>query len=365
MKKIIIIAISILIVLILFISFIVESTAREYESILQSQIINDSPYSDEIEIYRNTVTTYCQTYNITEYIETVMKMLSFYSTSHSTDVLNSSYSYLNVKYPHRNEGITDADYSIRIGVEQLSEWITYISKTHSKNPIEEESVMLVLLQAYELQDKGYIDYALSGSGYSSTDVLTYCSSKNFNSEKPVTDMNSRFAATISTMQLSSDITITDKNATAEQKKIVEIALDYNNYSKNGITTKGGYCLNFTNDILNAAGIPIHRSHCARCAGDYYGVSNDWNSIPIGAEIYANASQQNGHVGIYVGDGYVVHCTTSNASGGTVLKYVPNGKVVKQSLQSFISGYNAKCWGFSGALSDKYPYHPGKYINSAH
>lgn len=363
MKKIILILVVIVLLIISCLS-VVSSAASQYESEMQKQLTYDSPYNEAIEIYRTTVVTYCTSYSMTDYVDVIMKMISYYSETHSTDIMNASFSPLNKNYPHRNEGITNTDYSIQVGIEQLAQWKNYIISNYKTDPATDESALLVLIQAYELQDRGYIDYALSGEGYSNNSVITYCQSEGFSSEKNVSQVSSNFAAAVNNIQLQTSLK-TDAPATDVQKRIAEIALDYNNYQKNGITTIGGRCLNFTNDVLTAAGLSIHRADCARCAGDYWGVSNDWNSIPIGAEVYANASQQYGHVGIYVGDGYVVHCTTYRNSEASVLKTVPGGYVIKQSLQSFIESYHAKCWGFSGALSDTYPYQPGRYMNGLH
>ncbi len=363
MKKIILILVVIVLLIISCLS-VVSSAASQYESELQKQLTYDSPYNEAIEIYRTTVVTYCTSYSMTDYVDVIMKMISYYSETHSTDIMNASFSPLNKNYPHRNEGITDSDYSIRIGIEQLSQWKDYIKVKYNVDPISDTEVLFVLLQAYEVQDRGYIDYALSSEGYSVNNTITYCQSDSFESEKNISLINFNFAASVNQIQLQTSLK-TDAPASDIQKRIAEIALDYNNYQKNGITTIGGRCLNFTNDVLTAAGLSIHRADCARCAGDYWGVSNDWNSIPIGAEVYANASQQYGHVGIYVGDGYVVHCTTYRNSGASVLKVVPGGYVIKQSLKSFIESYHAKCWGFSGALSDTYPYQSGRYMNGLH
>lgn len=363
MKKIIILFFTVLIVGCGYLG-IIGSTFSQYEKALQTEITYDSQYNETIEVYRETVVTYCTIYSMTDYTDIIMKMISYYSGTHSMDIMNASFSELNRNYPHRNEGITNTDYSIQIGIKQLGQWKDYIISKYKTDPAVNKTALLVLIQAYEIQDSGYIDYALSDEGYSNNDVIRYCQSENFSSEKDIAQINSNFAATVDNIQLQTSLK-TDAPATDIQKRIAEIALDYTNYQKNGITTIGGRCLNFTNDVLCSAGLSIHRADCARCAGDYWGVSNDWNSIPIGAEVYANASQQYGHVGIYVGNGYVVHCTTYQNSGSEVLKVVPGGYVIKQSLQSFITSYHAKCWGFSGALSNTYLYQPGKYMTGLH
>lgn len=357
----------ILVVAFIFIATInsaINSALAQAKLDAQNQTITDTSYNTAIEAYREAVNAYCKQYSITEYEDIIMKMLSVYSSTHTTDILNSSFSYLNTLYEHKNEGITNPDYSICIGIRQLSEWVKYITENYKSKPIENNNHLFILLQSYELQDKSYIDYAFSKNAYSASDTVDYCSSSSFKSEKNISNIDFNFASSVLNLNILS-YPDTNEPKNEQQKRIVELALDYNNYAKNGIKTKGGGCLAFTNDILSAAGLSIKRADCARCAGDYFGVSNDWGSIPIGAEVYGLASQQYGHVGIYIGGGYVVHCTTYKSSDATLLKTVPGGYVVKQSLPNFISAYKAKCWGFSGAWSDKYPYQPGKYMTGLH
>lgn len=185
---------------------------------------------------------------------------------------------------------------------QFSKWEKYITDTYAVKPIDDYKYLSVLLQAYELQDKGYIDYALSGNGYTASDVYQYCASAAFSSEKDIANTDIYFAS-----EIINTLLFTESEADETQKRIAELALDYENYTKNGISAKGGYCLKFSNDILKAAGMNIKRTDCANCAGTYFGVSNDFSKIPIGAEIYCYSSQQYGHVGIYIGNGFVIHC----------------------------------------------------------
>lgn len=108
-------------IIVMAINSIAVSVSTQIEQETQGKLITDTAYNDAVEPYRITVTKYCQAYSITEYIDVVMKMLSIYSATHTTDILNSSFSYLNTKYEHKNEGITNPDYSIHIGVMQISE----------------------------------------------------------------------------------------------------------------------------------------------------------------------------------------------------------------------------------------------------
>lgn len=90
----------------------------------------------------------------------------------------------------------------------------------------------------------------------------------------------------------------------------------------GVTTyKSKRFSTFTNELR----------HCALCAADKWAVSDDWSKIPVGATIYGYSSSQYGHVGIYIGNGKVIH----NLSG----------TVKVQSLESWVKDFKGFAWGW--------------------
>ena len=126
----------------------------------------------------------------------------------------------------------------------------------------------------------------------------------------------------------SDISFLDEDANSIQKRVVDIALSSKDY---GIIPGYNQCEKWVEDVYQEAGCSRSGSHCAVCAGRAFSVSSDWGQIQVGAAVYGTASQQYGHVGIYLGNGLVIH----NLSG-----------VVKvQSLESWVKDFNGKCWGW--------------------
>ncbi len=125
-----------------------------------------------------------------------------------------------------------------------------------------------------------------------------------------------------------DITFFDEDINNIQKRIVDIALSSGDY---GIIPGYNQCEKWVEDVYQEAGCSRSGSHCAICAGRAFSVSKDWSKIQVGATVYGTASQQYGHVGIYIGSGLVIH----NLSG--------NVKV--QSLESWVKDFNGKCWGW--------------------
>lgn len=113
-----------------------------------------------------------------------------------------------------------------------------------------------------------------------------------------------------------------------QKKLVTVATNSESY---GISAKSGYCQAWVADVYQAVTGKRGHAHCALCAADMWAVSNDWSKIPVGATVYGYASNPYGHVGIYIGNGKVIH----NLSG----------TVKVQSLESWVKDFKGFAWGW--------------------
>lgn len=118
-----------------------------------------------------------------------------------------------------------------------------------------------------------------------------------------------------------------------QKKIVAVATNSEQY---GISAKLGYCQAWVADVYQAVTGSRGSAHCALCAANMWAVSSDWSKIPVGATIYGYASNPFGHVGIYIGNGQVIH----NLSG----------TVKVQSLESWVKDFNGFAWGWENGKS---------------
>lgn len=121
-----------------------------------------------------------------------------------------------------------------------------------------------------------------------------------------------------------------------QKKVVKVAMNSSSY---GITPKKGYCQGWVADVYAKAGVNGGRrisADTAVSAGKKWGVSKDWNTIQLGATVYGYANQYGpeGHVGIYIGNGLVVHNT---------------GEVTPDDLTDWIKKYDGMCWGWNGGI----------------
>lgn len=115
----------------------------------------------------------------------------------------------------------------------------------------------------------------------------------------------------------------------------------NEARNNGLNYRhnAGYCLQWVQDIYQAAGVNLDRKGCATEAAWAWQESTSQSGIPLGAMVFGHAYGVNhgghnaGHVGIYIGNGEV-------ASNNT-------GKVQIKSLDAWISIYGWKGWGCPG------------------
>lgn len=120
----------------------------------------------------------------------------------------------------------------------------------------------------------------------------------------------------------------DETVNDTQRKIVVVATNSESY---GISAKSGYCQAWVADVYQAVTGSRGSAHCALCAADMWAVSQDFSKIQVGATVYGYASNPYGHVGIYIGNGKVIH----NLSG----------TVKVQSLENWVKDFNGFAWGW--------------------
>lgn len=126
----------------------------------------------------------------------------------------------------------------------------------------------------------------------------------------------------------SDITFDNETANDTQKQIVKVAVSAADY---GIIAVNNQCEAWVADIYQKVLGSRGYAPSAIDAGRSWSVSSDWSQIQVGAAVYGTSNNQYGHVGIYIGNGLVIH----NLSG-----YVKT-----ETLESWVKSYNGKCWGW--------------------
>ena len=108
----------------------------------------------------------------------------------------------------------------------------------------------------------------------------------------------------------------------------------------GSSAYSGYCQRFVRVVGERIGLPAGNAASALAACQMWRVSTSMDNIPIGAAVYlrskntSSAGYTYGHVGIYVGNGYVIHAVST---------------VKKQSLSSLLQNYTYLGWGWQAGV----------------
>lgn len=125
-----------------------------------SSVDTSSAYvSEEVLAYTATIEKYAKEYEIGEYVPLIQAVMMQESGGKGNDPMQSSECSFNEKYPQKPNGITDPDYSIKVGIHYLSECL---KKANVKDPSDIENISLAL-QGYNYGN-GYIQWAIDHFG---------------------------------------------------------------------------------------------------------------------------------------------------------------------------------------------------------
>ena len=117
------------------------------------------PVSGEVEAYEPVIRRYAQEYGIPEYVELIKAVMMQESGGQGSDPMQSSESGFNTQYPRERGGITDPEYSIACGVQELK---ACLESAGVESPIDMGHIKLAL-QGYNF-GAGYISWAKSSYG---------------------------------------------------------------------------------------------------------------------------------------------------------------------------------------------------------
>jgi len=120
---------------------------------------NYTPVSAEVEAYSPVIQKYCQKYGISEYTELVKAVMMQESGGKGKDPMQSSEGPFNKKYSKQPNGITDPDYSISCGVQEVA---SCLKQAKCKSPLDMSHIRLAL-QGYNYGN-GYISWAVKRDG---------------------------------------------------------------------------------------------------------------------------------------------------------------------------------------------------------
>lgn len=149
--------------------------------------------------------------------------------------------------------------------------------------------------------------------------------------------------------------------TIAQKNVRDFAL-----SKVDSTYARGYCLGFVSHCFdNLPGYKWVSAPCAKCAQNKWLISteSDYSKIPIGACIYFDGNNKMsetcseghkcGHVGIYVGDGYMVHLTLGVGKKQKIDDVISSWGNIEYAGWGWHGGYDLLQYGISESYGQIY------------
>lgn len=114
------------------------------------------PVSAEVEAYLSLIEQYAEKHGIAEYTALIKAVMMQESGGKGTDPMQASESGYNTRYPKKPNGITDAEYSIDVGIQALAE---VLEKAKAESPSDMDGIKLAL-QGYNF-GPAYISWAKS------------------------------------------------------------------------------------------------------------------------------------------------------------------------------------------------------------
>ena len=118
-----------------------------------------TPVSAEVEAYEPLIQQYARQHGIPEYTELIKAVMMQESGGRGNDPMQASECGYNTRYPNTPNGITDPEYSINVGIQNLA---ACLSAAEVENPIDMEHIKLAL-QGYNFGN-GYISWAKTNYG---------------------------------------------------------------------------------------------------------------------------------------------------------------------------------------------------------
>lgn len=133
--------------------------------------LEKAPVSDEVKAYAGLIQLYAAEQGIPEYTELIMAVMMQESGGQGNDPMQASECAFNTKYPNTTGGITDPEYSIAVGIQNLA---ACLSQAGADGPEDIDRISLAL-QGYNF-GSSYISWALANYGcYSELNALEFSS----------------------------------------------------------------------------------------------------------------------------------------------------------------------------------------------
>lgn len=128
-----------------------------------------TPVSAEVEAYDPLIRQYASQHGIPEYVELIKAVMMQESGGRGNDPMQASECGYNTRYPNTPNGITDPEYSIDVGIQNLADCL---NAAEVENPVDMEHIKLAL-QGYNFGN-GYISWAKNNyGGYSYANAVEF------------------------------------------------------------------------------------------------------------------------------------------------------------------------------------------------
>ena len=118
-----------------------------------------APVSAEVEAYEPLIRQYARQHGIEEYVELIKAVMMQESGGQGTDPMQASECGYNTRYPNTPNGITDPEYSIDVGIQNLA---ACLREASVESPVDMNHIKLAL-QGYNYGN-GYISWAKENYG---------------------------------------------------------------------------------------------------------------------------------------------------------------------------------------------------------
>lgn len=135
----------------------------------QDESTETLPLSAEVEAYEPVIRKYAKQYGIPDYVPLIQAVMMQESGGRGNDPMQASECRYNTQYPRTPGGITDPEYSIAVGIQNLADCLQVAG---AESPIDLEHIQLAL-QGYNF-GSGYITWALQKYGeYSRANAIEF------------------------------------------------------------------------------------------------------------------------------------------------------------------------------------------------
>ena len=135
----------------------------------QDESTETLPLSAEVEAYEPVIRKYAKQYGIPDYVLLIQAVMMQESGGRGNDPMQASECGYNTQYPRTPGGITDPEYSIAVGIQNLADCLQIAG---AESPIDLDHIQLAL-QGYNF-GSGYITWALQKYGeYSRANAVEF------------------------------------------------------------------------------------------------------------------------------------------------------------------------------------------------